>query len=143
MSGRDAAWPEDADLLSIFRDARTIAVVGLSSDEGRHSHEVASYLQRHGYRIIPVNPNETDVLGEKAYPSLPDVPVPVDAVDVFRRPEYTPDVARDAVAVGAKVLWLQVGIVNEEAARIAEEAGLTVEMGVCMMSEHRRMNADR
>ena len=118
-----------------------MAVVGLSSDPRRHSNEVASYLRSKGYRIIHVNPNETEVFGEKAYPSLLDVPDEIDAVDVFRRAEHTPEVARQAVAVGAKVLWLQSGIVNDEARRIAEEAGLDVVMGLCMMSTVQAIDA--
>jgi predicted CoA-binding protein len=124
--------PPDAELRSILGDARTIAVVGLSSDPRRVSHRIARYLQSRDYRVIPVNPNETEVLGEKSYASLRDVPERVDVVDVFRRPEYTPDIARDAVAAGAKVLWLQSGIINDEARRIGEEAGLEVVMGVCI-----------
>ena len=131
--------PGDPELRSILGEARTIAVVGLSSNPERYSFEVASYLQSHGYRIVPVNPNETDVLGERAYPTLLDVPDKVDAVDVFRRAEETPEIARQAVAIGAKVLWLQNDIVNDEARRIAEEGGLDVVMGVCMMSTHRRL----
>jgi len=133
--------PADTELRSILGSARTIAVVGLSSKPHRPSYEVASYLQDHGYRIIPVNPNETEVLGERAYPSLPHIPpdIVIDAVDVFRRSEATPAVARDAVAIGAKVLWLQQDIVNEEAARIAEAGGLAVVMGVCMMTIHSRL----
>lgn len=131
--------PGDPELRAILGDARTIAVVGLSSDPTRYSNDVASYLQGHGYRIIPVNPTETEVLGEKAYPSLLEVPEKIDAVDVFRRAEETPEVARQAVKVGAKVLWLQNDIVNEEARRIAEEAGLQVIMGVCMKTTHRRL----
>jgi uncharacterized protein len=131
--------PGDPELRSILGRSRTIAVVGLSSDPEKYSFKVAGYLQDHGYRIIPVNPYETEVLGEKAYPSLPDVPEPVDAVDVFRRAEETPDVARQAVRIGAKVLWLQNDIVNDEARRIAEEAGLDVVMGVCIMATHRRL----
>jgi uncharacterized protein len=133
--------PSDQELRSILGVARTIAVVGLSSDPSRHSNEVASYLQAKGFRIIPVNPNETEVLGERAYPSLLDVPERIDAVDVFRRSEHTPEIAHDAVAVGAKVLWLQTGIVNEEAQRIAEEAGLDVVMGLCMRSSVRALDA--
>ena len=131
--------PDDPGLRSILGEARTIAVVGLSSNPERYSFEVASYLQSKGYRIIPVNPNETDVLGERAYPSLMDVPDKVDAVDVFRRSGETPEIARQAVAIGAKVLWLQNDIVNDEARRIAEEGGLEVVMGVCIMSTHRRL----
>lgn len=126
--------PSDAELRSILGEARTIAVVGLSSRPDRHSHQVAEFLQGKGYRIVPINPNETEVLGEPAYPSLSDVPeeVVIDVVDVFRRAEDTPPVAEQAVARGAKVLWLQDGIVNDEARAIAEDAGLTVVMGVCI-----------
>jgi predicted CoA-binding protein len=133
--------PNDDELRAIFGDARTIAVVGLSSDPERYSNEVAAYLQAKGYRIVPVNPNETEVLGERAYPSLPDVPgeIRVDVVDVFRRAEHTPEIAEQAVARGATVLWLQDGIVNDDARRIAEAAGLTVVMGVCMKRERRRL----
>lgn len=133
--------PSDEELRSILGTAHTIAVVGLSSKEWRPSHQVAGYLQAKGYRIIPVNPNETEVLGVPAYPTLLDVPEHVDAVDVFRRAEETPEVARQAVEVGAKVLWLQDGIVNEEARRIAEESGIEVVMGVCMMNTHARLGA--
>ena len=135
--------PDDPSLWSILDTARTIAVVGLSSKADRPSYEVASYLQHHGYRIIPINPNEHEVLSEPAYPSLRDVPadIAIDVVDVFRRPEATPAVDEEAVAVGAKVLWLQLGIVNDEAARIAGEAGLAVVMDVCMMTAHRRRSS--
>jgi predicted CoA-binding protein len=131
------------ELRSLLGEARVIAIVGISSKEWRPSHEVASYLQDHGYRIIPINPNETEVLGERAYPSLLDIPadVHVDVVDVFRRPEHTPEVARDAVQVGARLLWLQEGIVSEEAARIAREGGLDVIMGVCIKKVRQRLMA--
>ncbi len=124
----------DLELRALLRDTRTVAVVGLSSKPGRPSHEVAAYLQEHGYRIVPVNPNEPEVLGEPAYPSLAGIPVEIsiDVVDVFRRPEHTPEIARQAVAIGARTLWLQEGIVNDEAARIASEGGLDVIMGVCI-----------
>jgi predicted CoA-binding protein len=131
--------PGDAELESILRSASTIAVVGLSSNPERYSFEVASYLQDTGYRIIPVNPNETRVLGERAYPSLLEVTERVDVVDVFRRPEETPDIARQAVKIGAKVLWLQNDIVNDEASRIAEDGGLVAIMGVCIMTTHHRL----
>jgi predicted CoA-binding protein len=134
--------PEQAQLRSILGEARTIAVVGLSSNPDRYSFDVASYLQEHGYRVVPVNPNETEVLGERAYGSLEDVPDPIDVINVFRRPEETPDIARQAVAVGAKVLWLQNDIVNDEARRIAEAGGLDVVMGVCIMVTHRRLAAE-
>jgi uncharacterized protein len=120
-----------------------VAVVGISSKPWRPSHEVASYLQQHGYRIVPVNPNEQEVLGEQAFASLLDIPdeIHVDVVDVFRRAEHTPEVARDAVAIGARMLWLQEGIVSDEAARIASEGGLEVIMGVCIMKVRERLMA--
>ena len=131
--GRDLT-AENQELRVLLGDVRTIAVVGLSSRPGRPSFEVARYLQAHGYRIVPVNPRETDVLGERAYPSLLDLPpdLSIDVVDVFRRAEHTPAVARDAVAIGAKVLWLQEDIVSEEAAAIATAGGVDVIMGVCI-----------
>lgn len=136
--------PSDAELRSILGDAETIAVVGLSSKPERYSHEVASFLQDRGYRIVPVNPREMEVLGEPAYASLLEVPeeVRIDVVNVFRRSEETPAIAEQAVARGATVLWLQDGIVNEEARRIAEGAGLTVIMGVCIKRTSRRLDRD-
>lgn len=136
--------PSDAELRSILGDAETIAVVGLSSKPDRESYEVAEYLQSRGYRIVPVNPNETAVLGERAYPTLSDIPedVRIDVVDVFRRAADTPPVAEEAVARGAKVLWLQDGIVNDDARRIAEEGGLTVIMGVCIQRTKRRLDKE-
>ncbi len=131
--------PPDDRLRSVLSEARTIAVVGLSSSPYRASHGVARYLQDHGYRIVPVNPHETEVFGEKAYDSLLDVPDEVDIVDVFRRPEYTVEVAEDAVKKGAKVFWLQSGIVNEDAQRIAQEGGLDVVMDACIKIEHQRL----
>jgi predicted CoA-binding protein len=133
--------PEDRELRTLLGEAHTIAVVGLSSKPDRPSLSVAAYLQERGYRIVPVNPRETEVLGEPAYPSLRELPesIPIDVVDVFRRAEDTPDIARDAVAIGAKVLWLQDGIVNEEAYRIASEAGLEVIMGVCIRTTDQRL----
>lgn len=138
-AAQEGAAPHDHQVRALLGDSRTIAVVGLSSKPWRDSHQVARYLQDAGYRIIPVNPNETEVLGERAYPSLLDVPDPIDLVDVFRRAEHAPDLAREAVQVGARALWLQLGIVSEEAARIAEQGGLSVIMGVCLMTEHRRL----
>jgi uncharacterized protein len=137
--------PAEDDLRSILGEARTIAVVGLSSKPDRPSHEVATFLQKQGHRIVPVNPNETEVLGERAYPSLLDVPaeIAIEIVDVFRRAEETPPIAEQALRRGAKVLWLQQGVVNEEARRIAEEAGLTVIMGVCIKTTAERLEATR
>ena len=134
MAVEGAVVPEDRELRALLGQVHTIAVVGLSSKPNRPSLSVAGYLQEHGYRIVPVNPRETEVLGEPAYPTLRDIPndITIDVVDVFRRAEETPEVARDAVAIGAKVLWLQADIVNEEAYRIASEAGLDVIMGVCI-----------
>lgn len=131
------------ELRSLLGEARVIAVVGASSKDWRPSHSVAVYLQEHGYRIIPINPNEREVLGERAYPTLRDIPdgVHVDVVDVFRRAEHTPEVARDAVAIGARLLWLQEDIVSEEAARIASEGGLDVIMGVCIKKVRQRLMA--
>ena len=136
--------PSDEELRSILGDAKTIAVVGLSSNPARDSHSVAAFLQRRGYRIVPVNPNETEVLGERAYPSLLDVPedLGIDVVDVFRRAEFTPDVARDAAERGAKVLWLQDQIVNDEAREIGEAAGMSVIMGVCIRRETNRLERE-
>ena len=133
--------PSDRELRSILGDAETIAVIGLSSNPERPSHDVAEFLQSSGYRVVPVNPNETEILGERAYPSLLDVPedIRIDIVDVFRRAERTPEVAVQAVARGAKVLWLQEGIANEDARRIGEDAGLTVIMGVCIKVQKQRL----
>lgn len=132
------------ELRSLLGEAHVVAVVGVSSSPSRPSYGVASYLQEHGYRIVPVNPHETEVLGETAYASLLDIPrdIRVDVVDVFRRPEHTPEVARQAVAIGARVLWLQEGIVNEEAARIAAEGGLEVIMGVCIRHVREQLMAE-
>ncbi len=121
---------------SILEKSKTLAVVGLSSKPTRPSHGVAAYLQSRGYRIIPVNPKEKSVLGEKAYATLDDVPVPVDVVVVFRRPEYVPEIVERAIRKGAKVVWMQEGIVHEEAARRARAAGLEVVQDRCMLKEH-------
>ena len=139
-----AVVPEDRELRALLGQVHTIAVVGLSSKPNRPSLSVARYLQEHGYRIVPVNPRETEVLGERAYASLRDIPrdIGIDVVDVFRRAEETPDVARDAVAIGAKVLWLQADIVSEEAYRIASDAGLEVIMGVCIRATRQRLEGE-
>ncbi|MEA2521310.1 MAG: thioredoxin reductase [Actinomycetota bacterium] len=136
-----AQTPEDRELRTLLGTARTVAVVGLSSKAHRPSFAVAEYLQSHGYTIIPVNPHEVSVLGETAYPTLLDIPreARVDVVDVFRRAGATPDIARDAVTIGAKVLWLQEGIMNDDAYRIASEAGLDVIMGVCIRKVRQRL----
>jgi uncharacterized protein len=137
----DVLSPEDRELRALLGAVHTVAVVGLSSNHKRPSYQVARYLQEHGYRIVPVNPNETEVLGEPAYPSVAEIPkdVGVEVVDVFRRADETPEVARQAVAAGARVLWLQEGIVSEDAARIATEGGLDVIMGVCIRHVRARL----
>ena len=144
MAGSDVTNPDDRELQALLGDAETVAVVGLSSKPSRASYEVAEYLQSKGYRIVPVNPKETSVLGERAYASLLDVPkdVRIEVVDVFRRAEETPEVARQAVAIGAGALWLQEGIVNREAAEIAMAAGLDVVMGICIRKTRTRLEGD-
>ena len=136
MSAADLTWEE---VERIVRPPKTIAVVGLSDKHDRESHEIAAYLQREGYRIIPVNPRITETLGEKAYPSLREIPERVDIVQIFRRSEDVPPIVEDAIAVGAPVVWMQAGIVNEEAAARAETAGLTVVMDTCLRSAHRAL----
>lgn len=128
-----------ANIPEILKNSRTIAVVGLSRNPMRVSNGVAAYMQRSGYRIIPVNPQETEVLGEKSYARLEDVPDKIDIVNVFRRPEFTPEIVESAIKVGAKVVWMQEGVVNEAAAARAREAGLEVVMDKCILKEHRKM----
>lgn len=127
------------DLKKLFKENKVIAVVGLSPNPARDSHRVALYMQRQGYRIIPVNPTVDEVLGERSYPNLTAIPEKVDVVDVFRRPEEVVPIAKEAVAIKAKVLWLQDGVVNHEAAAIAEQGGLDVVMDDCMLRQHGRM----
>jgi predicted CoA-binding protein len=127
--------------LEILRTCRTLAVVGLSSDPRRASHGVSRFLQRSGYRIIPVNPNETEVLGEKAWPSLLDVPEPFDCVVIFRRPEFVPEIVDQAIARGARAVWMQEGISHPEAAARARAAGLLVVEDRCIMIESLRLNS--
>jgi len=122
----------------VLHTASTIAIVGLSGNELRASNFVGYYLKRHGYRVIPVNPRETEILGEKCYKSLLDVPVPLDVVNVFRTPDAVPQIARDAVTIGAGALWCQFGVISEEGAKIAENGGLTVIMDRCIKVEHAR-----
>jgi len=123
----------------ILQSARTIAVVGLSGKRYRPSYGVAEYLKREGYRVIPVNPDETEVLGEKSYPDLDSVPGEIDVVDIFRRSEFVPEIVEAAIRKGAKVVWMQEGVIHEEAARRAREAGLTVVMDRCILKDHRRL----
>jgi predicted CoA-binding protein len=132
---RENATP--AEVREILTTAKTVAVVGLSDKPDRDSHRVAAYLQRAGYRIIPVNPAVSEVLGERSYPSLREVPEKIDVVDVFRKAEAVPAIVEDAIAVGAKAVWMQDGIVHNAAAERARAAGLKVVMSKCMLREHR------
>ena len=129
----DFARTEDIDAIM---DLKKIAVVGLSSDPSRASYGVARYMQRHGYQVIPVNPNESEILGERAYPSLSDLAERPDVVDVFRRPEHVAAVVDEAIEVGAKAIWLQLGVIDEQAAQKARDAGLLVVMDRCIKIEH-------
>lgn len=132
------SYQDERTIRSILHSARTVAIVGLSSNVLRPSTSVGFYLQRHGYHIVPVNPRESEVLGEKSYPSLMDIPFPVDVVDVFRAPNAVPEIAREAVQIGAKALWLQFGVISPEGAEIARAGGLDVVMDRCMKIEHAR-----
>jgi predicted CoA-binding protein len=135
--------PSDQDLKGLLSAASTIAIVGASSNPERPSNGIMRKLKSVGYRVIPVNPKETEVLGERAYPSLLDIHEPIDIVDVFRRPEYTPAIADDAVKVGAKALWLQSGVSNEDAAARAAAGGLTVVMNACIGVMHAMLQVPR
>lgn len=128
-----------ADIGEILRTSHTIAVVGLSKKPMRPSFGVSEYMQRQGYRIIPVNPTETEVLGEKSYADLYAVPEKVDIVNVFRAPQFVPPIIDAAINIGAKVVWMQEGVIHEEAAQKARDAGLTVVMNRCILKEHRRL----
>ncbi len=130
--------PEQEAIRTLLATVQVIAVVGLSSKKSRPSYGVSQYLQRAGYRIIPVNPNEAEVLGEKAYPSLEAVPAKIDIVCVFRRSELVPPVVEAAIQAGAKAVWMQEGVVHEEAAARARAAGLLVVMDRCLLKEHQR-----
>lgn len=127
----------------ILQTYRTIVVVGASSIDEKPSHWVSEYMIEQGYRVIPVNPEESQVFGVSCYPDLASVPEPVEFVNVFRRPQYCADVVRDAIAVGAKAVWLQLGIVSEEARRLAETAGITFVQDRCVLQEHRRHGIGR
>src|SRR5262245_50945767 len=126
------------DRLRILRQYRTIAMVGLSSNPFRPSHFAAIYMLAEGYDVIPVNPRETEILGRRVYPSLRDIPVPVEIVDIFREPSAVPPIVEDAIAIGAKVVWMQLGVINHAAAQRAREAGLEVVMDACVKIEHAR-----
>jgi len=134
-----ALQPSDQQIKELLQKARTIAVVGLSSSRLRASYGVAQYMQSAGYRVIPVNPNEQQVLGEKAYARLEDVPEKVDVVDVFRRSEFVPEIVDAAIRIGARAIWMQEGVADEAAAQRARAAGLFVVMDTCILKEHRRL----
>ncbi len=128
--------------VKILNEYRTVAVVGASPDPERPSYKVASYLMEHGYHIIPVNPNAQEILGKTSYPDLSSIPEAVEVVDIFRRPEAVPPIVDEAIKIGAKVVWMQEGIINEEAATKAREAGLLEVMDKCMRKEHHRLQED-
>jgi len=139
MSRFDLARHQDPlTIQRVLNNSHTVAIVGLSSNRLRASHFVGFYLRRHGYRVIPVNPREKEVLGEPSLKALTDITEPVDIVNVFRAPDALPEIAREAVKIGAKTLWCQFNVINEEGARIAEEGGLTVIMDRCIKVEHAR-----
>jgi uncharacterized protein len=134
-----ALEPSDREIKELLGNAHTIAVVGLSSSRSRASYGVSQYMQSAGYRIIPVNPNEQQVLGEKAYARLEDVPDKIDVVNIFRRSEFVPEIVDAAIRKGARAIWMQEGVVDEAAAQRAREAGLFVVMDSCILKEHRRL----
>jgi uncharacterized protein len=131
--------PPDARIRDILATPRTIAVVGCSPDPDRDSHEIAALLKAKGHKVIPVNPTSKEILGERCFASLKDIPEPVDMVDVFRRPEHVDQIAADSIAIGAKILWLQLDVINEPAAQKAQTAGMTVVMDRCPAIEYRRL----
>ncbi len=133
-----ARYQDPLTIQRVLYNAKTIAIVGLSRNELRASYFVGYYLRRHGYRVIPVNPRETEILGEKSFKSLVDVPVPVDIVNVFRAPDALPAIAEEAVQIGAGNVWCQFGVINEEGGRIAEAGGVSVIMDRCIKVEHAR-----
>ena len=131
-------YQDPVTIQRVIHTAKTVAVVGLSKNELRASYFVGFYLRRHGYRVIPVNPRELEILGEKSFKSLAEVPAPIDIVNVFRAPDALPAIAREAVAAGARNLWCQYTVINEEGAKIAEAGGLSVVMDRCLKVEHAR-----
>lgn len=129
----------DQEMKEILSSIKTIASVGVSSNPEKESYGVAAYLKEQGYQLIPVNPTAPEIMGEKSYPDLESIPIKIDVVQVFRKPEDVPPVVEDAIKAGAKVIWMQEGIVNEEAAKRARDAGLQVVMDACMRATHRRL----
>ncbi|MBI4794783.1 MAG: CoA-binding protein [Deltaproteobacteria bacterium] len=138
MSG-DVAQADPQVIAEIIKNYRVVAVVGLSTDPGRPSYRVAEYLQQHGFRIIPVNPGCQEILGEKCYPSLRDIPFPIEVVDIFRKVEAIPAIVEEAIQVGAKAVWMQLDLVEPESAQKARDAGLQVVMDRCLKVEHARI----
>ena len=138
-TGKDGLHSRPEDIPAILKQYHSVAVVGLSPDPSRASHQVAEYLQSHGYRIIPVNPQCQEVLGEKCYASLKDIPEPVEVVDIFRKAEAIPGIVAEAIGVGAKVIWMQLGLESPEAAAQARAAGLQVVMNRCLKIEHAKL----
>lgn len=131
--------PPDGQIKEILQKYNNVAVVGLSSNQTRPSYGVAEYLQRKGFKIIPVNPNETEILGEKAYPNLGSIPEKIEIVDIFRRAEHVPPIVDEAIKIGAKVIWMQLGVVNDAAAIKASQSGLAVVMDRCIYRDHRTL----
>ncbi len=131
------------EIRQIFQKSKSIAIVGLSDKADRPSHGVAAYLMENGYRIIPVNPVIQEVLGQKSYPNLKSIPEKIDVVDIFRKPSEVPSIVEEAIAIGAKTIWMQEGIVHNQSAEKAKKAGLQVVMNKCMLKEHRKMNTAR
>lgn len=131
-----------AEFVPIYKNLKNIAIVGISNKPDRYSNRVGKYLQAQGYRIFPVNPKETEILGEISYPDLQSIPEKIDVVDIFRRSDLVPPIAQDAVAIEAKVIWMQIGIISEEAKEIGEQAGLKVVMNRCMMQTHALLEAE-
>jgi uncharacterized protein len=138
VSEGSASYQDPQEIARIVRSARTVAIVGLSPNVLRPSYFVGFYLQRHGYRVLPVNPRESEILGEPCYPSLSDVPEQIDIVDVFRTPDAVPAIAEEAVTVGAGALWLQFGVISPEGAETGRRGGLAVVMDRCLKVEHAR-----
>ncbi len=131
--------PPDAEIESIIRKSHTIAIVGISDNPERDSNEVGRYLKEHGYEIIPVNPAKQEILGERCYPDLKSIPKPIDVVDIFRNKEAIPGVVNEAISVGAKAVWMQLGLAHHESAQRARDAGLAVVQSRCMKIEHARV----
>ncbi len=129
-------------LIEIFKSVKTIAVVGLSPKQSRPSNMVASYLQKNGYKIVPVNPGQTEILGEQCYGCLKDIPFPVDLVDIFRKPEAVPAIVEEAIEMGARYVWMQLGITHTDAAKKAEKAGIEVIMDRCLKVDHQMLKSE-